>query len=207
MNHRRYIYINLYTTITAILLCMCSCNEEDNICTLTMNDGTTIDVASTKITYHSEEDFVRGLSSFECNYNFSNKEYINYNVGESYEVNGYDQTFVGSWQIAKFGNWIRNYGLNPDEFYYVATLIYAKYIERPTTGTMIVPQTGLGCSLSEEDNSFSVLSDKETNTAILLTCVRLIGYDKNKSAINLCIPQFTNNNLTWKFLIQSDGWE
>lgn len=173
-----------------------------------MNDGNTINVASRKITYHSEEDFVRGFSfSFECNYNFSNKECINYDVGESYEVNGYDQTFIGSWQIAKFGDWIKNYGLNTDEYYYVATLIYAKYIERPITGTMIVPQTGLGCSISEENKTFSVLSDKETNTSILLTCVRLIGYDKNKSAINLCIPQLTNNNITWKFLIQSDGWE
>lgn len=206
--------MKLYIIILVILCSLCSCNTEDSKYEVAMSDGNVIIVDGRKSYYHTEDEFVHNVSfSFPRYYNYSKVDKIDYLENMEYSVSGFDESFIGSWEIAEFGNWIKTYGLKPNTPYYVATKIYTKYLSETPIGLRIVPKLGgefMGYCPDISPKTFRVQQDGNTQLSILSTGVRYIGYDSNRSPVNIDIPSFVDNNKVkplWNFLIRDDGWD
>lgn len=201
--------MQLFLVVMSFLLC--SCESEDNIISITMQDGNTITLNSSQKYYSNEEEFIHCVSfSFPRSYECSEIEYIDYLDDSEYIVEGCNQFFIGGWEIARFGEWIRNYGLNPNESYYVATKVYAKYLSKPPVGLRIVPKLGgtfMGYCPDIEARTFRIDNISEMQVSALITGIRYIGYDSKGNDIKYEMPSFINNELIWKFLIRDDGWD
>jgi hypothetical protein len=176
-----------------------------------MQDGFVITINKTTKYYPTEEDFFHNVrTDFPHTYMIENVEKMEYEENKHYEVIGYNQDFVGCWEKAKFGNWAENYGLTPNKIYYVSTKLYAKYVSKPDNTLMIVPEKGLqnmGYCPGLNDKTFCVEQDNVTNTNILTTSTRFIGYNSEGNHVQCTINSFTNNKLIWKFLILQDVWD
>ena len=132
--------------LIVMVFLFCGCESEDDIISVTMQDGNTITTNSSQRYYPDEDEFVHGVSfAFARSYDYSEIEEMEYQDDSEGKVTCYNQFFIGSWEIAKFGEWIRDYGLEPDKAYYIATKVYVKYISMPPKGLRIVPKPG-GCS-------------------------------------------------------------
>lgn len=195
-------------------LIFCCCEPESNAISTTMKDGKTITIYSSQKSYLDKEEFVHCVSfSFPCSYKYDDVEKIEYLEDSTYIVNGYNQSFIGCWEIAKFGEWSRDYGLDPNKVYYVATKVYAKYVSTPPNGLRILPKLGgafMGYRPDIEPSTFWVNTDSGAKVSILTTGIRYIGYDSEGNTIDCEIPSFVDNEsnkLTWKFLILDDGWD
>lgn len=179
-----------------------------------MRDGNIITTNSSQRYYTDEESFVHGVSfAFARSYDYSEIEEMEYQDDSEGKVTGYNQSFIGSWEIAKFGEWIRDYGLESGKAYYIATKVYVKYTSMPPIGLRIVPKYGghyMGYCPDIEQRTFRVYNNPDQNVSMLITGVRYIGYDSERSSINCEVPSFTDNKkdiLTWEFLVRDDGWD
>lgn len=179
-----------------------------------MRDGHTITTNSSQRYYTDEDSFVHGVSfAFARSYDYSEIEEMEYQDDSEGKVTGYNQSFIGSWEIAKFGEWIRDYGLESGKAYYIATKVYVKYTSMPPIGLRIVPKYGghyMGYCPDIEQRTFRVYNNPDQNVSMLITGVRYIGYDSERSSINCEVPSFTDNKkdiLTWEFLVRDDGWD
>lgn len=177
-----------------------------------MKDGNTITVYSSQKSYLDKDEFVHRVSfSFPRSYEYGDIEEIKYLEDSTYTVSGYNQSFIGYWEIAKLGEWSRDYGLDPNKVYYVATKVYAKYVPLPPNGLRIMPKLGgifMGYCPGMEPSTFWVDNDSDAKVSTLTTGVRYIGYDSERNTIDCEIPSFVDNNdnkLTWKLLIRDDG--
>lgn len=206
----KYFFIILVTVICLLQ----GCDKEEPIIKNVMKDGVEI-VVPTKVRYYdSEEEFIHNVSfSFHREYDLKMVEEVEYTFGEQYVVTGYDQRYNGVWEKAKFGDWISSYGLDASDTYYVCTTVVTKYLNIPPQGLMIVPKLGIelmGYCPGIDPKTFLVDYATERDASILLTGARTIGYDSDGNSISISVPSFFNNNttnLTWKFLIQTDGWD
>lgn len=195
-------------------LVFCCCEPENNPTSVTMKDGKTITVYSSQKSYLDKDEFVHRVSfSFPRPYKYDDVEEIKYLEDSTYTVNGYNQSFIGCWEIAKLGEWSRDYGLASNKVYYVATKVYTKYVSLPPNGLRIVPKLGgifMGYRPDIEPRTFWVDNDFDAKVSILTTSTRYIGYDSEGNTIDCEIPSFINNKenkLTWRFLVRDDGWD
>lgn len=179
-----------------------------------MRDGHTITTNSSQRYYTDEDSFVHGVSfAFARSYDYSEIEEMEYQDDSEGKVTGYNQSFIGSWEIAKFGEWIRDYGLEPGKVYYIATKVYAKYISMPPKGLRVIPKPEerfMGYCPDIEQRTFWVYNIPDEQVCMLITGVRYIGYDSERNSINYEVPSFTDNKkniLTWEFLVRDDGWD
>ena len=192
----------------------CGCESEDDTITVTMQDGNTITTNSSQRYYPDEDEFVHGVSfAFARSYDYSEIEDMEYQDDSEGKVTGYNQFFIGSWEIAKFGEWIHDYGLEPGKNYYIATKVYVKYLSMPPKGLRIVPKPGgrfMGYCPDIGQRTFRVYNNPDEQVSMLITSVRYIGYDSERNSINCEVPSFTgnkNDKLTWEFLVRDDGWD
>lgn len=204
--------MKLIFCLILIMLMLCSCETKDDSIRVTMEDGQSIVVSSSPKYYPNEDEFVHSVSfSFPRSYIPGHAEEINYLNESEGSVSGYDQSFIGAWEIARFGDWIKEYGLKPNNNYYVATKVYAKYVSQPPRGLRLVPKYEgdfMGYCPNVEPKTFLVNKLSQTEDIALLTGYRYIGYNSERETVNIEIPSFiNNNNLIWKFLIRDDGWE
>ncbi len=197
----------------ALAIVLCSCEAGNWPIHVTMEDGKTITISPKTRYYTSEDEFIHGVSfPFPYSYIYPEIEKIDYVVDSSYTVTGYDQFFVGNWEIARFGEWARQYGLKPNSNYYVATKVYAKYVPKPPSELNIKPKLDIalmGYVPWSEYKTFFVSYEKDAQVSVLTTGVRYIGYDSERKNIDLDMPSFNenkNNKLTWKFLIVESVW-
>lgn len=201
----------IYFSLSLMILFMSvGCEHEESDISVTMADGKNFVVSKTIKYYSTEEEFVHNVSfSFPCTYNYEVVDSIDYQLDKQYETTGYNQTFTGCWEMAKLGDWSKKYGLSPNEIYYVATNIFAKYVQQPQNGLAIVPHLGkenMGYSPDIEPTTFRVTTDSNNKICILKTGCRVIGYDSNKRSVDCNLPNLKNRKV-WRFLIQSDGWD
>ena len=206
--------LKFHLVLFVVAFLFCGCESEDDTITVTMRDGHTITTNSSQRYYTDEESFVHGVSfAFARSYDYSEIEEMEYQDDSEDKVTGYNQSFIGSWEIAKFGEWIRDYGLEPGKAYYIATKVYVKYTSMPPIGLRIVPKYGghyMGYCPDIEQRTFRVYNNPDQNVSMLITGVRYIGYDSERSSINCEVPSFTDNKkdiLTWEFLVRDDGWD
>lgn len=204
-----------YYSILLVIVCvLCSCDSEDELSEITMMDGNTITVDKYKRFYSTEEEFVHDVSfSFPREYNLNCVEKIDYLNNQEYTVYDYNQSFIGCWVIAEFGNWIKEYGLIPNVPYYVSTMIYVKYLSETPKGLRIVPKFGeehMGYCPDIIPKTFRVYHYSNRKLNVLTTGFKYIGYDSKRKPIAINIPSFIDNSknkLTWNFLIRDDGWD
>ena len=184
-----------------------SCNS--NPYTITMQDGVTIQYVSTPKYYSTEDDFVHDVAfDFPHPYNYAMPQHIDYVQDSIYTIHGYNQTFIGHWERAKFGDWIKAYGLVPEQNYYVATKVYAKYISMPQDELSIYPK--LRTPITHKPLYVGVEHNKEKQACALFAGVRYIGYDTKGKGIYMEIPFFANkgdDQLTWKISVENDIWD
>lgn len=177
-----------------VISVLCSCESEDDLMNVTMQDGNTITINSSQRYYHSEEEFVHCVSfSFPRSCEYSEVEEVEYLKDSEGIVSGYSQSFIGCWEAAKFGEWVRDYGLNPNDVYYVATKVYTKYVSMPCEGLRIVPKFGgqfMGYCPDVEPRTFRVNNDSDAQVGVLTTGVRYIGYDSEGNRIACEMPSF-----------------
>lgn len=199
----------LFLLITFIIS---SCDSDPY--SVTMQDGRTIQYVSTPQYYSTEDDFVHDVTlNFPHQYDYSHVENIDYAKDSLYTVYGHDQTFIGYWQKAKFGDWIKVYGLEPNEYYYVATKWYTKFVSMPQGDLSIYPKSVEPFKRYHSEsktNSFITELNKGKHAYALSTAVKYIGYDSKGKSIYLEIPSFdddTNRQLTWKFSVDESFWE
>lgn len=190
-----------------------SCDRDSNIVAITMNDGNEITINKLDVAYYRSEAQFEQSSIVTENIPIHTKdvEYIDYKDGKSYTIYKRAQTFTINWKIARFGEWISNYGLKPKKKYYVSTKVYAINVISPPSGLMISPKfysNGMGYPPNGGSiKTFNVIQNKMgTNISTLITCTKFIGYDEEKNKIDINIPQL-NDTIKWSFLIQKDGWE
>ena len=200
--------------LIVMIFLLCGCESEEDIISVTMQDGNTITTNSSQRYYSDEDEFVHGVSfAFARSYDYSEIEEIEYKDDSEGNVTGYNQFFIGSWEIAKFGEWIHDYGLEPDKTYYIATKVYVKYLLMPPKDLRIVPKLGgrfMGYCPDIGQKTFRVYNNSDTQVSMLITGVRYIGYDSERNSINCEVPSFSNNKndkLTWEFLVRDDGWD
>ena len=190
--------------LTALIVISCDSNPYS----ITMQDGMTIQYVSTPKYYSTEDDFVHDVAfDFPHPYDYAMPQHIDYVQDSIYTVHGYNQTFIGHWEKAKFGDWIKAYGLVPKQYYYVATKVYAKYISMPQDELWIYPK--LRTPITHKPLYVGVERNKEKHACALFTGIRYIGYDSNGKGIYVEIPSFDDkgdNQLTWKFSIDNDFW-
>lgn len=201
-----------YILFLIIIVAFNSCNSTLDTFPVKMQDGMTISVNSSIKYYPDEESFVHDVSfSVPRQYEYFNVEKFEYVEDSTYVAEGHDQSFIGYWEKATFGDWIKEYGLVPQTVYYVATKIYTKNITMPQDGLEIVPKWGsplMGYCPNTEYTTFKVNNNKEQHVSTLYTGVKYIGYDSKGKGIYKEIPSLNiNQKITWKFLIQNDGWE
>ena len=206
--------LKFHLVLFVVAFLFCGCESEDDTITVTMRDGHTITTNSSQRYYTDEDSFVHGVSfAFARSYDYSEIEEMEYQDDSEGKVTGYNQSFIGSWEIAKFGEWIRDYGLESGKAYYIATKVYVKYTSMPQIGLRIVPKYGrhyMGYCPDIEQRTFRVYNNPDQNVSMLITGVRYIGYDSERSSINCEVPSFTDNKkdiLTWEFLVRDDGWD
>lgn len=177
---------------------LCSCDSGFDPMTVTMKDGKTITITSTQKYYSEEKGFIHGVSfSFPRPYNYSEIEDLDYHENTEYMVTGANQFYIGAWEIARFSNWIRAYGLDPDKSYYIATKVYTKYISSPPKGLRIVPKLGINCMgycPDVEPQTFWAINNSENQVSILTTGVRYVGYDSDGDKIDKEIPSLIDKN-------------
>lgn len=197
-----------------IIFALCSCDNGNDLMQVTMKDGYTIVVDPSPKYYADEDEFVHAVSFyFPRPYDFSQTEEVEYTKNTEKNVKGYNQFFIGHWETARFGEWIRSHGLDPRKTYYVATKVYAKYVSMPPEGLRIVPEVGgqfTGYLPCIEPRTFQVENNCDAQAIALITGFRYIGYDSERNATNYEMPSFINNsktNLIWKLLIRDDGWD
>lgn len=206
--------LKFHLVLFVVAFLFCGCESEDDTISVTMRDGNTITTNSSQRYYTDEDSFVHSVSfAFARSYDYSEIEEMEYQDDSEDKVTGYNQSFIGSWEIAKFGEWIRDYGLEPGKAYYIATKVYVKYTSMPPIGLRIVPKyVGhyMGYCPDIEQRTFRVYNNPDQNVSMLITGVRYIGYDSERSSINCEVPSFTDNKkdiLTWEFLVRDDGWD
>lgn len=189
--------IVLITTFT-------SCDEPDNL-SVTMADGQKIILTSDiPRFYESESEFVSNTPiNILCEYSFLSNNENAYDVGKKYEIDGFDDRFIGKWEKASFGNWIADYGLIPNKEYYCAWIKYVLYLPTQSNADYIpiFPMGNMGYVSWTDRPCFDVEYKKGYPKEILYTYVRYIGYDENKKGIYKEIP--TLNKIVWNFTLKN----
>ena len=193
-----------------VFITIVGCGTEDGIFCVTMKDGRIIEIDSRIRDYPSEEQFVHSVSfPNESKYNIDNIDSIDYTLGSSYEVYGYDEILTTEWENVKLGEWATNYGLSSSETYYAATNIYRKYLTPVPSGMFISPLNDneeMGYIPGVIPKTFIVTKDNGTSICVLQTCEKCIMYDANGNLINISINNL-KTKLTWKFLTLEDFWD
>lgn len=206
--------MRVHLCIVILVLLFCGCESKVNTITVTMKDGTAITTTPLQTYYPNEDGFVHGVSfAFQRKYDTSVFQKVEYKEDSIGKVTGYDQSFVGRWEIAKFGEWIRNFGLEPGKAYYVATKVYVKYLSMPPVGLQIIPDPEgrfMGYCPDLEKRTFRVYRMNEEHLVVLITSVRYIGYDVERNRVDCEVPSFPGDKrtkFTWRFKVTDDGWD
>lgn len=199
--------------LCAILMCIhTSCSESPSNLYIKMNDGNVISLRQDKeVYYETENEFQCGLSfGFNMNYSFLANNNVNLVPDSTISIMGYDDRYLGLWEKASFGNWIENYGLEPNKSYYIASCVYVIYLPLAPDGYYLFPiansQDSIGFVPSLGYKGAIVKTDKAAGISIVRSGCRYIGYDENGDLIAQEIPKL-NNNITWKFFIKRNGWD
>lgn len=204
-----------------IFTCVClfslgGCANDSEEMYVTMKDGFIIKVRPDVKHYASQYDFEHAVSfDFPMIYDYNSVEEISYAPNERGVVYGADQTFIGCWELASFGDWIRDLGLEPGKVYYTATKVYVKYLkaQQPTDDVYISPDPGspyMGFIPFYEQSIFEVKKHASAGVTVLTTGVRIIGYRPDLYALNFEIPSnLTNNNQLpqWNYRILPNVWD
>ncbi len=195
--------------IIHLLLSTSSCCESSTL-TVTMTDGNTLNIPNEITVYYTQEDFEKDISfGFIRNYYPSEISYIDYLEGVHTSITGVDDTFCGTWKLARFGNWISEFGLVPNKTYYVATKTYAKYVNTPPDGLSIMPRkytdTNMGYIPQSTQRTFQFYHINH-DFSVLLTGIPIIGYNSDREPLNLILTNLTKP-LLWNFTIVENGWD
>lgn len=195
-----------------LMIFLNSCSEPPSNLHIKMKDGNVISLIHDKeVYYETEDEFQRGLSfGFKMNYSFLANSNVSLIPDSTINIVGYDDRFLGLWEMASFGNWIKNYGLESNKTYYIASCVYVIYLPLAPEGYYLFPiaesHDPIGFVPSLGYKGSIVKTDKSAGFSIVRSGSRYIGYDDNGNLIALEIPQL-NNNISWKFLIKKNGWE
>lgn len=189
-----------------------SCSESPSNLYIKMKDGNVISLRQdNEVYYETEDEFQRGLSfGFRMNYSFLANSIVNLMPDSTINIVGYDDRYLGLWEKASFGNWIKDYGLESNKSYYIASCVYVIYLPLAPDGYYLFPmpesQDSIGFVPSLGYKGSIVETDKSAGFSIARSGSRYIGYDDNGNIIALEIPQL-NKKITWKFLIKRNGWD
>lgn len=187
-----------------IFVILQSCSKEDDL-PLVMADGNKITLSNNKIVYYgNESDFLHSYTSlFPCKYTFISNNKGPYLREESYSIEGYDDRFIGYWEKAKFGDWIKKYGLEPDKVFYCATIKYVSYVPIPLPNEdyiPIMPLNNMGYSPWTTNKSFDIDYRIQFPKYLFYTCLRYIGYDDKLAGVYIELP--LTNKLIWNFTVK-----
>ncbi len=194
--------------LTLLLLCftLVSCHQTDNDEALRreMKDGNTLQLINEDVRFYgSESDFYSAVNFyFHHSYSYNTNNTGPYKLGCDYSLYGYDDKFVGGWEMCMFGNWIKEYGLQPNKIYYCATIKYTTYLPILSDGDYVPnpPFDNLGYISNKSNRMFDVEFKKDYPMYAFYTGSRYIGYDTNREGIYLELPNL-KNNLIWNFTI------
>lgn len=210
------IFRRLFLVILSLsMLSLFSCKEEEVFQTSKMQDGTVITTRKIIRYYETEDDFINAIRYPSAYDTYQDGEIINnnYNLNDAYTIIGTSKEENYQWEMAKFGEWIKKYGFEPNELYYICSTVYLRYTSLPPEGCYFVNKYEYG---EEEDmgyepnafnikiKNFSITYDKNNSVSIFTTCGRTIGYDKNGNIINESIPKLAN--IKWKFQVLKNFW-
>lgn len=187
-----------------ILIISQACSKDDDF-PLEMADGNRIILSSNEVVYYgNESDFLHSYKSlFPCKYSFISNNNGPYLQDESYSVERYDDRFIGYWEKAKFGDWIKKYGLEPNKVFYCATIKYVVYMPIPLSGEEylpVMPLDNMGYSPWTSNRSFDIDYDNQYPKYIFYTCFRYIGYNDKLSGVYIELP--ITNKLIWNFTVK-----
>ena len=127
--------------IIMISLLAISCDDgPESVDKITMNDGKTIYLPSKVGHYDTYKEFI-SASNFHglMNIGLISSINFNYRIDKIDQVEGYDLEYSGNWEKSTFGDWCIDFGLNPNEVYFVCTSIYQKVMPPLPKDCAIVP--------------------------------------------------------------------
>lgn len=187
-----------------ILMILLACNNNDDL-RLNMADGNQIHVISDKIVnYANESDFLHSYAPVgRCKYSFHSNNKGPYLQGEVYSIQGYDDRFIGYWEKAKFGDWIKKYGLEPSKTYYCATIKYVIYMPIPPANEEylpFLPLNEMGYSPWTSQRSFETEYGDNYPKCVFCTYFRYIGYNENLAGVYMTLP--LTDKLIWNFTVE-----
>ena len=197
-----------------ILICACSCNEDIAHKRLLMNDGNIISLVNEKIIhYESAQD----LSANYCEYQlsrtmqFDKPDDITSRLDSVYGYSSIES--LDRWNIATFGDWIADYGLEPDKEYYVQTVVEVKKQlpcysgEQLKAGVYKGETTKLIGYISGVNRGFSISATRDDGGYFIgTTLMTHIGYDKDGNVVDVYYPVNDLSTLKWRFMAIAIDW-
>lgn len=200
---------NLSFTIIISLLTLSCGDEPDSTEDIKMNDGNTITISTKSRHYNSYNEFISASNFYGLlNKNLIPTEDFNYGIDKIDQVEGYDAECSGNWEKSTFGDWCIDFGLKPNEVYYVCTSIYQKAMPPLPKDCVIAPYKSIdyemGINPGLTDLGYTI-DDGAKGQLIFTTLTRTIGYDNFHNPIFKNIP-FIKDKITWCFFVSSkDG--
>lgn len=203
LKRKRNIALEILSALVILVISQ-ACSKDDDF-PLEMADGNRITLSNDEIVYYSNEsDFLHSyMSIFPCKYSFISNNNGPYLQDESYSIEGYDDRFIGYWEKAKFGDWIKKYGLEPNKVFYCATIKYVSYMPIPLSGEEyipVMPLDNMGYSPWTSNRSFDIDYSNQYPKYIFYTCFRYIGYNDKLAGVYIDLP--LTNKLIWNFTVK-----
>lgn len=203
LKRKRNIALEILSALVILVISQ-ACSKDDDF-PLEMADGNRIILSSDEIVYYSNEsDFLHSYTSiFPCKYSFISNNNGPYLQDESYSIEGYDDRFIGYWEKAKFGDWIKKYGLEPNKVFYCATIKYVSYMPIPLSEEEyipVMPLDNMGYSPWTSNRSFDIDYSNQYPKYIFYTCFRYIGYNDKLAGVYIDLP--LTNKLIWNFTVK-----
>jgi len=193
--------------IIMISLLAISCDDgPESMDKITMNDGKTIYLPSKVRHYDTYKEFISASNFHEL----MNKDLIsyidfNYRIDKIDQVEGYDSECSGNWEKSTFGDWCIDFGLKPNEVYYVCTSIYQKAMPPLPKDCVITSYKSIGYEMGINPGLTGLgytIDDGVEGQLIFSTLTRTIGYDNSHNYVFNNIP-LINKKIVWNFLVTS----
>lgn len=201
--------------IILILCLFCSCNEGVEHKRLLMNDGKIISLVDEKIIhYESEGDLSANYGECQLPRTMQLDKSDDVTFRQD-SVCGYSSIeSLDRWNIAIFGDWIADYGLDPGKEYYVQTVVEVKKRLPCYSGEQIKAGVYKGeivkfmGYMSDINRGFSISATRDDGGYFIgTTKMTHIGYDKDGNVVDVYYPVNDLSTLKWRFMALAIDWD
>lgn len=200
--------------IILILCLFCSCNEDVKHKRLLMNDGKIISLVDEMIIhYESEGDLSANYGGCQLSrtMQFDMSDDVTSRQDSVYGYSSIES--LDWWNIATFGDWIIDYGLEPGKEYYVQTIVEVKKQlpcysgEQLKAGAYAGEMTKFMGYISDINRGFTISSTRDDGGYFIGTTVMThIGYDKDGNVVDVYYPVNDLSTLKWHFVALAIDW-